>query len=254
MDWKTLRVPATLTAVVACLATGINLWWMPAHSATPSADTAQATPLSSGAYDTSVYHAALVQGTSATTFDNWMQPGQLSMETQLLGLRPAKAPSLPPSQRIPYDTPVGRGFDWSAPTGGPYPDIRNDHNLWIDASLSQQRIRIMNGNRVIYTMITSSGLDGPNTYTPTGTYYIQNRGTWFYEPRFHEGAEYWVSWKGWGQYLFHTVPMDANHHILPTDAARLGVKDSHGCFHLTIADAKWIYDNIPTGTKVVIHL
>ena len=33
---------------------------------------------------------------------------------------------------------------------------------------------------------------------------------------------------------------------------RLGMHLSHGCVRLDIDNAKWIYDNIPYGTKVVI--
>ena len=34
---------------------------------------------------------------------------------------------------------------------------------------------------------------------------------------------------------------------------RLGINASHGCIRLTLTNAKWIYDNIPRGTKVVIY-
>lgn len=34
---------------------------------------------------------------------------------------------------------------------------------------------------------------------------------------------------------------------------RLGTTASHGCVRLTCADAKWIYDNVPSGTSVVIY-
>ena len=34
---------------------------------------------------------------------------------------------------------------------------------------------------------------------------------------------------------------------------RLGTTASHGCIRLTVADSKWIYDNCPSGTKVVIY-
>lgn len=34
---------------------------------------------------------------------------------------------------------------------------------------------------------------------------------------------------------------------------RLGTMASHGCIRLTVADSKWIYDNCPSGTKVVIY-
>lgn len=34
---------------------------------------------------------------------------------------------------------------------------------------------------------------------------------------------------------------------------KLGTTASHGCVRLTVEGAKWIYDNVPSGTKVVIY-
>lgn len=34
---------------------------------------------------------------------------------------------------------------------------------------------------------------------------------------------------------------------------RLGMRLSHGCVRLAIENAKWIYDNIPSGTTVIIY-
>ncbi len=34
---------------------------------------------------------------------------------------------------------------------------------------------------------------------------------------------------------------------------KLGTMASHGCVRLTVADAKWIYDNVPSGTSVTIY-
>ena len=34
---------------------------------------------------------------------------------------------------------------------------------------------------------------------------------------------------------------------------KLGTTASHGCVRLTVADAQWIYDNVPSGTQVVIY-
>ncbi|CAM3216736.1 L,D-transpeptidase [Sporolactobacillus spathodeae] len=145
--------------------------------------------------------------------------------------------------------------NWNKPSGGPYPKLKSGEPIWIDVSIKDQRVYIKDGDKTIYTMIASTGLDtDPQTTTPTGTYYIQGeRGKWFYSPRYKEGAEYWVSWKNHGEFLFHSVPMNEDKKVLAADAARLGEKDSHGCVHLTVPDAKWIYENIAYNTKVVIH-
>lgn len=143
---------------------------------------------------------------------------------------------------------------WLRPTGGAYPDLRKYKNVWVDVSISKQRTYIKSGNTTIYTMIVSTGLKGPNTQTPIGTFHIQKeRGTWFYAPRFEEGAEYWVSFLNHGEFLFHSVPFTENHRVIVWNAKLLGQEASHGCVHLSIPDAKWFYDSIPFGTKVVIH-
>lgn len=152
----------------------------------------------------------------------------------------------------PKSVPV----NWNAPSGGAYPVLKKGENIWLNVSVGKQRVYVKNGNQTLYTMVASTGLDnGPDTTTPLGTYHIQaERGTWFYAPQYKEGAEYWVSWKNHGEFLFHSVPMDKNKHVLKADAEKLGrEEDSHGCIHLTIPDAKWIYENIPFNTKVVIH-
>ncbi|MCQ2010742.1 MAG: L,D-transpeptidase [Sporolactobacillus sp.] len=145
--------------------------------------------------------------------------------------------------------------NWDKPSGGSYPVLTQNEPVWIDVSIKNQRVYIKKGSQTLYTMIASTGKDTePDMTTPTGTYYIQaERGKWFYSPKYKEGAKYWVSWKNHGEFLFHSVPMDENKRILTADAQRLGEKDSHGCIHLTVPDAKWIYEHIPYNTKVVIH-
>ncbi len=141
------------------------------------------------------------------------------------------------------------------PSGGPYPQLKKGEKIWIDVSIDQQLVYIFNGSRRIYTMATSSGLDTiPDNSTPLGVYHIQaERGTWFYTPQYQEGAQYWVSWLGHGVFLFHSVPMTEKQQLIPKVASELLHKASHGCFHLTIPDAKWVYENVPYGTTVVVE-
>ncbi len=144
--------------------------------------------------------------------------------------------------------------DWLKPTGGPYPALRQGERLWINVSLSRQKVDIMKGERSIYTMVASSGLDDPpDDKTPEGTFYVQReRGLSFYSPKAKEGGRYWVSWLHHGEYLFHSVPIDKKGNIIAEEARKLGSKASHGCVRLSLPDAKWIYENIGFGTKVVI--
>ena len=54
-------------------------------------------------------------------------------------------------------------------------------------------------------------------------------------------------------YLFHSVPTKGDGSYNMKEAAKLGrTQGSHGCIRLSVPDSKWLMDNIPDGTKVVI--
>lgn len=136
---------------------------------------------------------------------------------------------------------------------GPYPNVSHLKNFWIHVRIGQNRVYMMDGNNVVYTMYCTAGryVNGVSL-TPTGTYYVQNeRGDLF------DYGEHWTSWKDHGVYLFHSVVFDAPWHDGHFDQAQLrllGVSaGSHGCIRLPIPDANWIQHNVPAGTRVVIE-
>ena len=55
----------------------------------------------------------------------------------------------------------------------------------------------------------------------------------------------------YGDYLFHTIKYDQG--TFNVQDGRLGEHVSEGCVRLSLENAKWIWDNIPTGTKVVTY-
>lgn len=123
---------------------------------------------------------------------------------------------------------------------------------WIDVNITEQMVRVYDGDQLVKEMLASTGIaDKP---TPLGSFKIQNRGEWFFNPKYGQGAKYWVSFKDWGVYLFHSLAMDENQEIIPEEAAKLGQPASHGCIRLEVENACWIYENIPEGTPVEIHL
>lgn len=154
---------------------------------------------------------------------------------------------------IPMRTPIN--YYESSETVG-YPNVSQLSNLWIHVEIGKNRVFIMNGNNIAYVMYCSAGYyqNGRST-TPTGTYYIQSeRGNSFYNGGLGEGANYWTSFLGHGVYLFHSVPTTVNGSYNQAEAAKLGVSTgSHGCIRLSVSDAKWFMNNIPTGTRVVIN-
>ncbi|NLO97468.1 MAG: L,D-transpeptidase family protein [Peptococcaceae bacterium] len=136
----------------------------------------------------------------------------------------------------------------TAVTGGSEPQLESEYS--IEVIVKDQKVLVYKQGNLIKEFIASTGI---NNSTPTGDFTIQNRGEWFFSEKYQQGAKYWVSFKDWGVYLFHSLPMDRQQNIIPEEAAKLGSPASHGCVRLQLEDAKWIYDNIPQGTKVHIE-
>ena len=59
----------------------------------------------------------------------------------------------------------------------------------------------------------------------------------------------------WDAYLFHSVPYYTQHKddLEYVEFNKLGTQASLGCIRLMVVDVKWIYDNCPIGTTVVIY-
>lgn len=121
--------------------------------------------------------------------------------------------------------------------------------LRIAVSLDDQTVSVFDAeDRIVHLFSCSTGKSGSDT--PSGTFTISDRGKSFYNPDVQEGAYYWTRFKG--AFLFHSLPFDSKEDMIPSEAEKLGTKASHGCVRLTLENAKWIYDNIPEGTKVII--
>lgn len=93
----------------------------------------------------------------------------------------------------------------------------------------------------------STGIESEKT--PTGIFDLRERGAWFFSDKYNQGGKYWVQF--YGDYLFHSVPYNKDQSEVVDYT--LGVPASHGCIRLKTEDAKWIYDNIESGTKVIIN-
>ncbi len=150
-----------------------------------------------------------------------------------------------PSSAAPSSAPPAPSDAASAPAA----PAEAAKPLCVQVSLPQQTVTVFDAQgRAVRTFTCSSGKSGEET--PTGTFTVSDRGKSFYNPQIKEGAYYWTRFDG--AYLFHSVPFDRNYRMEPEEAEKLGTPASHGCIRLPVEDAKWIYDNIPKGTRVVI--
>lgn len=160
------------------------------------------------------------------------------------------------------DSNMRTPIDWQKSSETvPYPDLSKVKNLWVKVSLKGNRTYLYDGSKLIYTMYSSGGVYQKDaktgkmkSTTPTGTFYVQaERGDSFYNQELGEGANYYVSWLNHGEYLFHSVPTKVDGSYNLKEAAKLGKSTgSHGCIRLSVPDAKWMEQNLPEGTKVVI--
>ena len=83
--------------------------------------------------------------------------------------------------------------------------------------------------------------------TVRGTYTVGSRGM-----SFGSGYTCWYWTQFYGNYLFHSVLYQPGSMTRIQDG-RLGISASHGCVRLDIECARWIYNNIPRGTRVVSY-
>ena len=119
----------------------------------------------------------------------------------------------------------------------------------------EHRVSIYTGEiwnwRQVKTFLCGNGK--ASTPTITGQFSIPSK-----YPRSHPyfdsgSARCWYPTRIYGGYLFHSVLYYQQSGPYSIMDGRLGVGVSHGCIRLALDNAKWIYDNIPLGTKVVIY-
>ena len=87
----------------------------------------------------------------------------------------------------------------------------------------------------------------PGSPTVKGTFTVGSRGK-----SFGSGYTCWYWTQFYGNYLFHSVLYQPGSMSRIQDG-RLGISASHGCVRLDIECARWIYNNIPRGTRVVSY-
>ncbi len=128
---------------------------------------------------------------------------------------------------------------WSSPT-----------NYFIRVDKNKHIVRIYKGSQYNWTCVKtfrcSVGALSSDTITPKGVYYTYNRGF-----SFGEGftCYYWTAF--YEDYLFHSIVYNEGTYVVQD--ATMGGNVSHGCVRLYIDNAKWIYNNVPLGTKVYIY-
>lgn len=113
---------------------------------------------------------------------------------------------------------------------------------------SQHKVLVMTGGngawRPYKTFSCSVGAYG--TPTVEGSFTVGSRGY-----SFGDGytCYYWTQF--YHDYLFHSVKYYQGTRTVMD--GRLGMHISHGCVRMPIDNARWIYNTIPTGTRVLVY-
>ncbi|MHC1747045.1 MAG: L,D-transpeptidase [Cellulosilyticaceae bacterium] len=126
----------------------------------------------------------------------------------------------------------------------------NDQIIWLEIIANDHAVlKVYKGEKVLKTVPCSVGKEEGST--PLGTYYAQEKGEKFFSYRYNEGANYWI--KVTGDTLIQGITRDEYWNVKQDVKKQLGKMNSHGNIIVNEEDAKWLYDNIPQDTMVVIH-
>ncbi|CAB1261759.1 L,D-transpeptidase family protein [Clostridium sp. WLY-B-L2] len=128
-------------------------------------------------------------------------------------------------------------------------DTQSYTDYYVMVSTSEQMVYIFNGSihkwRLINSFQCASGTGG--TPTVKGQFFVGIKGPQFES---ENGAilKYFTQFQG--NYLFHSVLFDKNGNLVD---GTLGKSASHGCIRLALENAKYIYDNVPIGSGILIQ-
>lgn len=137
-----------------------------------------------------------------------------------------------------------------APTPIPY---------YIEVDVNNQLIKVYGldeaGEHTKLEKVFTASTGTKNYPSEVGTYTLTGRkARWAEFPNWGGGkARWWVRINA--DIAFHSILYSSNNlnDVNMSSVKRLGSRASHGCIRLTVADAKWIYDNVGAGTQVRIH-
>lgn len=130
-------------------------------------------------------------------------------------------------------------------------NINSKTDKLVFVSISEQKTYVYTGSSNNWSLekefLCSTGIE--NKETPVGIFEVQTRAPWFFASKYGQGGKYYVQFMG--NYLFHSVPFAEDQETVLDET--LGEPASHGCIRLSTNDAKWLYDNVLDGSKIIIY-
>lgn len=118
--------------------------------------------------------------------------------------------------------------------------------IYVD--LNNFRVNILKGSSKKWTLDKSylCTIGKNSTPTPKGVFSVGVKGLYF---GVNKGYKCWYYTSFKGNYLFHSILYNLDGSVKD---GRLGMRLSDGCIRLTKENAKYLWDNVPAKTKVII--
>lgn len=122
----------------------------------------------------------------------------------------------------------------------------------IDISIPDQQMTIIENYQIVNKFPVSTGKwDMP---TPIGTHQIYNHIPEAYSTPYDLYMQNWMAITPDGGYGIHGLPYwKYSWGNVYEGENHLGIRVSHGCVRLSIANSAWLYNWAPNGTTVIIH-
>ncbi len=124
----------------------------------------------------------------------------------------------------------------------------NAYDKWIEVDLSEQRTTAYERATPIKNFLIASGMRGHET--PVGEYaiWLKVRSQTMQGGSKADGSYYNLANVEWVSYFYQDYALHG-----AWWREKFGAPASHGCVNMTNADAQWVYEWAPKGTKVIVH-
>lgn len=183
--------------------------------------------------------------------------------TVIPGLPPVEIPQIPGAPQIPGVPTPPSPKPSPKPTPKPAPETPKDPAIpnvktstgWIAlADDASHQITWWHNGKVVRKMPISMGSNAHPT--SNGVYYTKEK----YRDMYMDSSTYGVpvnSAEGYRTYVEYATRMSWDGifiHAAPWSVAQQGKSNvSHGCINVSTANGKWVFDNIPRDTPIVVR-
>ncbi len=122
------------------------------------------------------------------------------------------------------------------------------YEKWIEVDLSEQRTTAYERATPVKNFLIASGTKGYETVTGEFAIWLKVRTQTMQGGSKADGSYYSIPNVEWVSYFYKDYALHG-----AWWREKFGYPASHGCVNMTNADAKWVFEWAPVGTKVIVH-